>query len=188
MNTVGYLYDPLFLMHDLPGHPESAVRLSSLMKFLQNAAVLEKCRSLTFEAASNEVIGKVHAPRYVRALEQTVIAFLADYGIAGKPIAGLTGVWVDTPDGEAKIAAIGVRVNVKAVTMHGIGLNLNPDLGYFSGIIPCGIQDRGVTSLQALLGKPVDEADAKTRFVRMFCAQFGIDSVIWKEVSYDGSA
>lgn len=135
-------------------------------------------------------VGKTHANvvGYVRALEQTVIAFLADYGIAGKPIAGLTGVWVDTPDGEAKIAAIGVRVNVKAVTMHGIGLNLNPDLGYFRGIIPCGIQDRGVTSLQALLGKPVDEADAKTRFVRMFCAQFGIDSVIWKEVSYDGSA
>lgn len=70
MNTVGYLYDPLFLAHDLPGHPESAVRLSSLMKFLQNTRALEKCKPLKFEAASNEVICKVHAPRYVRALEQ----------------------------------------------------------------------------------------------------------------------
>ncbi len=128
--------------------------------------------------------GKVHANvvGYVRALEQIVIAFLADYGIVGKPITGLTGVWVDTPAGEAKIAAIGVRVNVKAVTMHGIGLNLNPDMRYFEGIIPCGIEDRGVTSLQALLGTAIDEDEAKQRFTAHFCRQFKIEQVRWSDL------
>lgn len=109
---------------------------------------------------------------YVRKLEQVIIALLADYGIAAKPIKGLTGVWVDTPAGEAKIAAIGVKINVRAVTKHGFALNLNTDLSYFDGIIPCGIRDKGVTSLAALLGAPVDEADAAQRLVRHFGAIF----------------
>ncbi len=105
---------------------------------------------------------------YVRKLEQVIIALLADYGITAKPIKGLTGVWVATPFGEAKIAAIGVKVNVRAVTKHGFALNLNTDLSYFDGIIPCGIRDKGVTSLAALLGTPVDEADAAQRLVQHF--------------------
>ncbi len=76
--------------------------------------------------------------------------------------------WVDTPAGEAKIAAIGVKINVRAVTKHGFALNLNTDLSYFDGIIPCGIRDKGVTSLAALLGAPVDQADAQQRLVRHF--------------------
>lgn len=87
---------------------------------------------------------------YVRGLEQVIISVLAEYGITGKPIAGLTGVWVDTPRGEEKIAAIGVRVTAKLITKHGFALNVNPDLSYFAGIIPCGIPDKGVTSLAAL--------------------------------------
>ncbi len=109
---------------------------------------------------------------YVRKLEQVIIALLADYGIAAKPIKGLTGVWIDTPAGEAKIAAIGVKINVRAVTKHGFALNLNTDLSYFDGIIPCGIRDKGVTSLAALLGAPVDEADAQQRLVRHFGSVF----------------
>lgn len=70
MNPVGYLYHPLFLAHDLPGHPESANRLSTLMRFLDHSGMLSKCRPLAFEPASNEQIAKVHALRYVRALEQ----------------------------------------------------------------------------------------------------------------------
>lgn len=110
---------------------------------------------------------------YVRKLEQAIIALLADYGVVAKPIKGLTGVWVDTPDGEAKIAAIGVRINVRAVTKHGFALNLNTDMSYFEGIIPCGIRDKGVTSLAALLGAPVDETEAALRFVRHFGDTFG---------------
>ncbi len=105
---------------------------------------------------------------YVRRLEQVIIATLADYGVAAKPIKGLTGVWVDTPEGDAKIAAIGVRINVRAVTKHGFALNLNTDLSYFEGIIPCGIRDKGVTSLAALLGAPVDEIEAARRLIAHF--------------------
>ena len=72
------------------------------------------------------------------------------------------------PAGEAKIAAIGVKINVKAVTKHGFALNLNTDLSYFDGIIPCGIRDKGVTSLAALLGAPVDEAELLSALVAHF--------------------
>lgn len=114
---------------------------------------------------------------YVRKLEQVIIATLADYGIAGKPIKGLTGVWVDTPRGDEKIAAIGVRVNVRAVTKHGFALNLNTDLSYFSGIIPCGISDKGVTSLAALLGAPVDEAEVTQRLLAHFGEMFDFEMI-----------
>jgi len=114
---------------------------------------------------------------YVRNLEQVIIATLADYGIHAYPIKGLTGVWVDTPRGEAKIAAIGVRINVRAVTKHGFALNLNTDLSYFDGIVPCGIRDKGVTSLAALLGAPVDESEAAWRLIAHFGDVFGFEMV-----------
>jgi lipoyl(octanoyl) transferase len=114
---------------------------------------------------------------YVRGLETVIIRTLADYGITGKPIPKLTGVWVDTPRGEAKVCAIGVRVNVRAVTKHGFALNLNTDLSYFDGIIPCGITDKGVTSLAALLGAPVDEAEAAGRVIQHFGDVFGYEMV-----------
>ena len=112
---------------------------------------------------------------YVRNIEQVIIRTLADYGVIGKPIPGLTGVWVDTPTGEAKICAIGVRVNVRAVTKHGFALNLNTDLSYFEGIIPCGIRDKGVTSLAQLLGTPIDEAEVIQRLITHFGSIFGYE-------------
>jgi lipoyl(octanoyl) transferase len=110
---------------------------------------------------------------YVRKLETVIIHTLADYGVPAKPIQGLTGVWVDTPTGEAKICAIGVRINVRTVTKHGFALNLNTDLSYFDGIIPCGIQDKGVTSLARLLGKRIDEADVTEHLIVHFGDVFG---------------
>ena len=83
---------------------------------------------------------------YVRALEDTLIAALADLGVAGDRRAGLTGVWV----GDEKIAAIGVKV-ARGRTRHGFALNVDPDLSMFDHIIPCGIADKGVTSLARLL-------------------------------------
>jgi len=115
---------------------------------------------------------------YVRNVEQVIIRTLADYGIVGKPISGLTGVWVDTPLGEAKFCAIGVRVNVRAVTKHGFALNLNTDLSYFDGIIPCGIRDKGVTSLAQLLGAPVDESLATQRLIHHFGCVFGYEMLV----------
>lgn len=105
---------------------------------------------------------------YVRQLETVVIRTLADYGISGRAIPGLTGVWADTPQGEEKVCAIGVKVTTRAVTKHGFALNLNTNLEYFSGIIPCGIQDKGVTTLARLVGAPVNEAGVVERIVFHF--------------------
>lgn len=92
---------------------------------------------------------------YVRALEDVLILTLDSYGVEGRRVEGLTGVWV----GDEKIAAIGVRVASKGVTSHGFALNVASDLDDFSGIVPCGITDRGVCSLTSLgIEVSVDEA------------------------------
>lgn len=84
---------------------------------------------------------------FVAALEGWIIAVLAQRGLAGRAIASKVGVWVDTPDGAAKIAAIGVRVR-RWVSFHGLAINVAPDLGHFGGIVPCGLAEP-VTSLAA---------------------------------------
>jgi lipoyl(octanoyl) transferase len=86
--------------------------------------------------------------RFVAALENWVIAALGAHGIAGRIIAGKVGVWVDTPYGAAKIAAIGVRVR-RWVSYHGLAINVAPDLAHFGGIVPCGLAEP-VTSMAAL--------------------------------------
>ena len=86
--------------------------------------------------------------RYVRDLEEVMIRTCGDYGVLAERVAGLTGVWV----GEAKIGAIGVRLS-RWVTSHGFAFNVATDLAPFGLIVPCGIRERGVTSLERLLGK-----------------------------------
>lgn len=88
---------------------------------------------------------------YIRKLQEWMIATLNHFGIQGY-IRDEVGVWVETPTGPQKIAAIGVRVR-QWVTFHGIALNINPNLEHFKGIVPCGISQFGVTSMAALLGK-----------------------------------
>lgn len=88
--------------------------------------------------------------KYMRFLEEAVILTLAEYGIKGHRIEGLTGVWIDS-EKPRKIAAFGVKSS-RWVTMHGIGFNVNTDLSYFDQIIPCGISDKQVTSMQQELG------------------------------------
>jgi lipoyl(octanoyl) transferase len=85
---------------------------------------------------------------YVETLENWIIEILAGYGLEGFTRPGRTGVWIDSAQGEEKIAAIGVRIS-KWVTFHGFALNLNPDLSHFKSIIPCGLSEFGVTSLEA---------------------------------------
>jgi lipoyl(octanoyl) transferase len=85
---------------------------------------------------------------YVAALEGWIIAALAVFGVAGRAIDGKVGVWVETPAGAAKIAAIGVRVR-RWVSFHGLAINVAPDLSHFAGIVPCGLAEP-VTSLAAL--------------------------------------
>ena len=103
---------------------------------------------------------------FVASLEHWIIAALQDFGIHGRIIPGRVGVWVDTAEGEAKIAAIGVRVR-HWVSFHGFAINVDPDLSHFSGIVPCGISDQGVTSLAAL-GIKASMADVDAALLRHF--------------------
>jgi len=106
--------------------------------------------------------------RYVRDLEDVLIRTAADYGVSAHRVDGLTGVWV----GEEKLAAIGIRIG-RWITSHGFALNVTTDLSYFDLIVPCGISDRGVTSLARLLGRAVDREDVENRIGRHFCEVFG---------------
>ena len=107
---------------------------------------------------------------YMRELEQLIIDVLKEYDINAERKKGLTGVWVKGK----KIAALGVRIS-KWVTMHGFSLNINPDLKYYQGIIPCGIKDYGVTSMADLLGNDVpDMSEIKDTLVKHFIAIFSV--------------
>jgi lipoyl(octanoyl) transferase len=115
--------------------------------------------------------------RYVRNIEETIIKTLAEYGVNGLRIQGYTGVWVEDPHrtgGHAKICAIGVHLS-RWITLHGWAFNVNTDLSYFSHIVPCGIadEDKSVTSLQALLGRPLDMGEVKERLRWHFGEVFG---------------
>jgi lipoyl(octanoyl) transferase len=96
--------------------------------------------------------------RFVRDLEEWLIRTLAAFNVKGERRDGRVGIWVVNGGREEKIAAIGVRVR-RWVTFHGVSLNVDPDLSHFSGIVPCGVREHGVTSLTAL-GLPVTMADA----------------------------
>jgi len=100
---------------------------------------------------------------YMRSLEQLTIEVLKEFGILANRVEGLTGVWV----GDEKIAAQGVRLS-RWVSMHGFSLNVNPNLSFYDGIIPCGIFDRGVTSIQQLLGTTQKMAKVKSLVINKF--------------------
>ena len=101
--------------------------------------------------------------RFVWSLEEWVILALAEFGVAGERRAGRIGIWVEVNGAEAKIAALGLRVR-RWVSMHGIALNVDPDLTAFAGIVPCGIREHGVTSLRALgLSVTREEVDVALR-------------------------
>ncbi len=105
--------------------------------------------------------------RYLRVLEEAVIRTLAEYGLAAGRIAGLTGVWLDFEENAPrprKICAMGVKCS-RWVTMHGFALNVNTDLAYFDHIVPCGITDKAVTSLQAELGYAVLVTEVENRLL-----------------------
>lgn len=99
--------------------------------------------------------------KYMRSLEEVIIATIARYGIKGERLQGATGVWIDADTPKArKICAMGVRCS-RWITIHGFALNVNTDLSYFGHIVPCGITDKKVTSMEAELGRKVDEAEVK---------------------------
>jgi lipoyl(octanoyl) transferase len=110
--------------------------------------------------------------RYVRDLEAVMIHTCADFGVIARRLEGLSGAWVDHPvRGLEKIAAIGVRIS-RWVTSHGVAFNVNTDLDFFRLIVPCGIADRGVTSLQVLTGGPVSMARVEASIIERFADVF----------------
>ena len=107
---------------------------------------------------------------YMRELEQLIIDVLEEYDINAGRKKGLTGTWVR----DKKIAALGVRIS-KWVTMHGFSLNINPDLKYYQGIIPCGISEYGVTSMAKILGENVPSMmEIKETLVKHFISKFSV--------------
>ncbi|MBT2556381.1 lipoyl(octanoyl) transferase LipB [Hymenobacter sp. ISL-91] len=117
--------------------------------------------------------------RYLRLLEEAVILTLADYGLRAGRIAGLTGVWLDFEEGAPnprKICALGVKCS-RWVTMHGFALNVNTNLSYFGHIVPCGITDKAVTSLQRELGYAVPVAEVQERLMPHLATLFAADLI-----------
>jgi len=113
--------------------------------------------------------------RYLRELEEVIIRTIGEYGIKGERSAGETGVWIDAgvAGRERKICAMGVRCS-RWITMHGFALNVNTDLGYFGHIIPCGIQNKKVTSMKQELGREVSMDEVMAKFRKHFEAVFAV--------------
>lgn len=115
--------------------------------------------------------------QYMRTLEESVIRTMAEFGLHGERIKGLTGVWLDAGSKQPrKICALGVKSS-RWVTMHGLAFNVSPDLNYFKYIVPCGIEDKGVTSLEKETGKPVAIEAVKTALRRNLEGLFGMAPV-----------
>lgn len=115
--------------------------------------------------------------KYLRFLEEGIIKTMADFGIETGRIDGLTGVWVDFHEGAKdprKICAMGVKSS-RWVTMHGLALNVNSDLDYFGYIVPCGIDDKAVTSMNKELGKNVDMAEVRERLTHHLAEIFEME-------------
>lgn len=110
--------------------------------------------------------------RYVRLLEEMVIRMLAEYNILGERIKGLSGVWIDAEkENPRKICAVGVHLS-RWTTMHGFALNVNTDLSYFKHIVPCGIDDKAVTSMEHELGKKLHLEAIKLKLKQHFAVLF----------------
>jgi lipoyl(octanoyl) transferase len=118
---------------------------------------------------------------YMRSLEEAVILTIGEYGIEAGRLPGSTGVWLEPDTAHArKICAMGVRSS-RWITMHGLALNVNTDLQFFNYIVPCGIVDKGVTSMAKELGTVVDEQEVKRIFLEKFAETFDLKFVAQKE-------
>ena len=112
--------------------------------------------------------------RYLRDLETVLIGVAQSFDVHAERSEGLTGVWTEM----GKLAAIGVRVSSGWITSHGVALNVSTDLDYFETIVPCGISDQGVTSLQSELGRPVSFREVSESFVERFTDVFSCDILV----------
>jgi lipoyl(octanoyl) transferase len=162
---VGY---PIF---DLPGFERSQVlgpgSQENSWQLSAQSSQRDQGRTASLPA-TRKTLGAVD---YVRRLEEALIRTCADFGIAAKRIAGLTGVWTETAP-EAKIAAIGVHIS-RGVTSHGFALNVNTDLDFFNLIVPCGITAKPVASIEEVIGRAAEMDAIAQSLVRNFGLVFG---------------
>ena len=149
-----------------------------LLNFVNDASVIQTDRggNITFHGPGQlvgyPILDLNHYKRsitwYMRKLEQLIIDTLGNYGIIAGRKKGLTGVWVK----DKKIAALGVRIS-KWVTMHGFSINVNPNLEYYKSIIPCGIEDYGITSMENIMGNEVPSmGEIKSKVIKLFSRNF----------------
>jgi lipoate-protein ligase B len=110
---------------------------------------------------------------YLRRIEQVLIQTLAEWGIIAQRSEGYTGVWVRAAE-LVKVAAIGVKIDGRGISQHGFALNVDPDLSFFRGIVPCGIHDRSVTSMASLLGKSPPTDTVAASVAEQFGQVFGL--------------
>ena len=113
---------------------------------------------------------------FVRSLEETLIRTLADFGLRGKRIEKLVGVWLDTPTGDAKLVQIGALIE-QWITYHGFALNVDPNLAHFDLIVPCGISDKAVTSLVRVLNQPIEMRAVRERVAARFAETFDVELI-----------
>lgn len=135
--------------------------------------------------------GKAHLPQadyvgYLRRLEETLILALHWLGVPSRQVKGLTGVWVQpngsSPSELAKIAAIGVKVDVNGISRHGFALNVHPDMAYWQGIVGCGLKDHPVTSLAQLMKEPPSVERMQTLISQAFAQVFNFEILEKKPV------
>jgi lipoyl(octanoyl) transferase len=182
----GTIPDQLLLLEHPPVITLGARNRNGGSNILETAAALEQRGVELFEAGRGGDVtyhgpgqlvgypiielpaGRRDVHRYVRDLEEVLIQTVAEFGITASRIPGLTGIWV----GDHKLAAIGVRIS-RWVTSHGFALNVSTDLSRFALIVPCGISDKGVTSMERLLSRPIPMAEVAGAVVARFQGVFG---------------
>jgi lipoyl(octanoyl) transferase len=127
--------------------------------------------------------------KYLRSLEEVIILTLAEYNIAAGRSKGETGVWIDAeiPGRERKICAMGIRCS-RWITMHGFALNINTDLSYFNNIIPCGIVNKQVTSIEKEIGHKVDFEEVKEKIKENFARVFEVEIILAHDHQYQAQA
>ena len=194
LRTINELNDILFLLE----HPHTYTlgKTADRKNLISNETFLQKHKIKVYDIdrggdityhGPGQIVGypiiklsdwKEDTHLYLRNLEQVIIDVCAEYGLQTERIEGLTGVWIE----DRKIAAIGIKVS-RWITMHGFAFNINTNLNLFNGIIPCGITDKKVTSLQKELGKQIDIKEVKQKLIEKFKKAFDYDEykVIMKD-------